>query len=103
MDVQIDYGDESGDPVIRALKRLAAVDPEFDFVRQWRQRASFSPRQMLLIEWRLSENGITHDPRCFTVSTDTDKEIAQIRGLSDWQKQKLAAYLSWAQRGRFGF
>jgi hypothetical protein len=105
IDVQIDYGD-SDDPVIRVLERLAAADIDFNFasmVKQWRRWGSLSPRQMLLVQWRLTENGIAHDPRCFKVSTESDKEQAQIRGLGDWQKRNLAPYLSWAQRSRFGF
>lgn len=105
IDAQISYGDED-DPVIRVLKRLESIDLEFDFasmVQQWRRWGSFSPRQMLLIQWRLAENRITHKPSCFVVSIRSEKEIAQIRSLDEWRRKKLAPYLSWEQRSKFGF
>lgn len=94
--------------VLAALDRARRVDAEFSAViselrERYEQAANFSPKQTILVQWRLSENGITHDPGCFVVSTRNDKEIAQIRGFDDWRKKKIAPYLSWAQRGRFGF
>jgi hypothetical protein len=94
--------------VLAALDRCARVDDEFataitELRERYAQAASFTPKQTLLVHWRLSTNGVTHDPGCFVVSTRSDKEIAQMRGFDDWRKKKIAPYLSWAQRGRFGF
>jgi hypothetical protein len=94
--------------VLSALDRLRRVDAEFaTAISELRERyelaAFFGPKQTLLVQWRLSENGITHEPGNFVVSTRSDKEVAQIRSLADWQKRKLAAYLSWQQRGKWGF
>lgn len=94
--------------VLAALDRCARVDEEFATaiteLRATYERATcFSPKQMLLVQWRLSKNGITHEPSNFAVSIRSDKEVTQVRGLGDWQKRKLAPFLSWAQRGRFGF
>lgn len=94
--------------VISALDRCRRVDVEFSTViselrERYEQAAFYGPKQMLLIQWRLSKNGIMHDSECFVVSTRSEKEIAQIRGFDDWRKKKIAAYLSWQQRGRWGF
>jgi hypothetical protein len=94
--------------VLSALDRCRRVDAEFATViselrERYEQAAFFSPKQLLLVQWRLSKNGIMHDPGCFVVSTRSEKEIAQIRGFDDWRKKKIAVYLSWQQRGRWGF
>jgi hypothetical protein len=94
--------------VLAVLGRLRGVDREFEttiaeMLEHYRRAAFFGPKQMLLMQWRLSHSGITHDPGCFVVSTRTDKEILQVRGFDDWRKKKIAPYLSWAQRSRFGF
>jgi hypothetical protein len=94
--------------VLAALDRCRRVDADFstaitELRERYEQAAFFGPKQMLLVQWRLSENGVTHDPGCFVVSTRSDKEIAQIRGFDDWRKKKIAPYLSWQQRGRWGF
>jgi hypothetical protein len=94
--------------VLAVLDRCRRVDADFstaltELRDHYRQAAFFSPKQTLLIQWRLAENGTTHDPGCFVVSTRSDKEIGQIRGFDDWRRKKLAPYLSWAQRSRWGF
>lgn len=94
--------------VLAALDRARRVDAEFSTVlselrERYEQAAFFGPKQTLLVQWRLAENGITHDPGRFVVSTRSDKEIAQVRGFDDWRKKKIAPYLSWQQRGRWGF
>lgn len=93
---------------LAALDRCRRVDADFSTViseltDRYRQAAFFSPRQMLLVQWRLAENGITHDPPRFVVSTRSDKEIGQIRSFDDWRRKKIAPYLSWQQRGKWGF
>jgi hypothetical protein len=113
---EIDYGPPLELPplpapyqhVLSALDRCRRVDAEFltaisELRDRYQQAVFFSPKQMLLLQWRLAENGITHDPGCFVVSTRSEKEVAQVHSLSDWQKRKLAAYLSWQQRSRWGF
>lgn len=94
--------------VLSALDRCRRVDDEFstaltELRERYEQAAFFGPKQMLLIQWRLAANGITHDPGCFAVSTRSDKEIGQIRSFDDWRRKKIAPYLSWAQRARWGF
>jgi hypothetical protein len=89
--------------VLSALAKLAQVDTEFTGLREKYQEAQFfSPKQMLLVQWRLAKFGIEHEPQFFAVSTRSDKELSQVRGLEDWQRKKLAPYLSWSQRSRFG-
>jgi hypothetical protein len=92
---------------LAVLGRLAPADDEFgSAISEMRERyeaaACFSPKQMLLVQWRLTKCDIQHEPSSFAVSTRSEKEIAQIRSLSDWQQQKLAPYLSWQQRSKFG-
>ncbi|MGD0792831.1 MAG: hypothetical protein ABR920_13785 [Terriglobales bacterium] len=94
--------------VLSALDRCRRVDAEFSTVvtelrDRYEQAVFFSPKQTLLIQWRLSENGIALDPGNFVVSTRSEKEIAQLRGFDDWRRKKIASFLSWQQRGRFGF
>lgn len=94
--------------VLAALDRARRVDAEFATVltelrERYAQAACFSPKQMLLVQWRLAENGVTHDPGNFAVSTRSEKEIAQIRSFDDWRRKKIAPFLSWEQRARFGF
>ena len=94
--------------VLAALDRCRRVDAEFSTViselrERYEHAAFFTPKQMLLIQWRLAENGVFHDPGFFVVSTRTEKEQAQIRGFDSWRQKKIAPYLSWAQRSRFGF
>jgi hypothetical protein len=94
--------------VLAALDRARRVDAEFSTVLselrdRYQQAAFFGPKQMLLVQWRLAENGIRHDPSFFVVSIRTEKEITQVRSFDDWRRKKIAAYLSWQQRGRWGF
>lgn len=94
--------------VLRVLDALARADYEMastitELRSRYEQAAFFSPKQMLLAQWRLTKHGIEHGPSRFVVSVRTDKEIAQIRNLCDWQKRNLAPYLSWEQRSKFGF
>ena len=94
--------------VLAALDRCRRVDADFataltELRERYEHAAFFSPKQTLLIQWRLSESGITHDPSNFAVSTRSEKEIGQMRAFDDWRKKKIAPYLSWAQRSRFGF
>ncbi len=94
--------------VLAALDRCARVDAEFataitELRERYEQAAFFSPKQTLLLQWRLATNGVNYDPGFFVVSTRSDKEIEQMRGLVDWQKRKLAPFLSWQQRSRWGF
>lgn len=70
---------------------------------RYRHAACFSPRQMLLVQWRLSQASIAHVPQKFVVSIRTDTERQQMWGMDDWRKKKLAPYLSWQQRSKFGF
>jgi hypothetical protein len=93
---------------LAVLGRLARADDEFgSAISEMRERyeaaACFSPKQMLLVQWRLVKCDIQHEPSSFAVSTRSEKEIAQIRSLSNWQQRKLAPYLSWQQRSKFGF
>ena len=94
--------------VLSALDRARRVDGEFETVlgelrERYQQAAFFSPRQTLLVQWRLAENGVIHEPSNFVVSTRSDKEIAQIRSFDDWRRKKIAPYLSWQQRGKCDF
>lgn len=94
--------------VLSALDRCCRVDADFstalsELREQYQLTTFFSPKQTLLVQWRLSENGIAHDPGRFVVSIRSEREVAQMRGLGDWRKRKLALYLSWAQRSRWGF
>jgi len=94
--------------VLATLDRCRRVDAGFSTViselrERYEQAAYFGPKQMLLVQWRLSQSGIVHERSNFVVSTRNEKEIAQIRGFDDWRKKKIAPYLSWAQRARFGF
>jgi hypothetical protein len=94
--------------VLAVLRRLARADDESgEAIAELRERyeaaACFSPKQMLLIQWRLAKHGIEHEPSRFAVSVRSDKEIVQIRSFDDWRKKKIAPYLSWEQRSKFGF
>ena len=94
--------------VLAALERARRVDSDFETVlselrERYEQAAFFGPKQMLLVQWRLSANGVTHDPGNFVVSTRSDKEIAQVRSFDNWRRKKLTPYLSYAQRSRWGF
>jgi hypothetical protein len=93
--------------VLAVLDRLARADWEFgSTIAELRERyeaaACFSPKQMLLIQWRLAKNGIEHEPSNFAVSLRDGKEIAQLHGFDEWRRKKLAPFLTWDQRSRFG-
>jgi len=93
--------------VLSVLDRLARADDDCgstitELSERYATAACFSPKQMLLIQWRLAKNGIEHEPSNFAVSLRSDKEIAQLRGFDEWRKKKIAPYLSWDQRSRFG-
>ena len=95
--------------VLAALEELAASDDSFavaitELRERYEQSAFFSPKQMLLLQWRFSKcNWIQHDPQAFVVSTRTDAEKQQIWTFDEWRRKKIAPYLSWQQRSRFGF
>jgi hypothetical protein len=94
--------------VLAILDCCAHADPEFavaltELRSTYERAACFTPAQTLLCQWRLTKNGIGHDPGSFVVSIRSDKEIKQLRSFDHWRKQKIAPYLSWQQRGRYGF
>jgi hypothetical protein len=105
INVKIDHGDESSDPVLAVLKRLAEVDDEFDFrgmVRQWQRRGALTPRQMGLVAWRLKVHEIEHEPGDFRVVSDSEQDRAALLEMSDWKRAQLSPYLSAMQRREFG-
>jgi hypothetical protein len=94
--------------VLAVLDRLTRADDESgsaiaEMRESYKSAACFTPKQMLFVQWRLAKCGIEHEPRSFAVSLRSDRETAQIRGFNDWRKKKIAPYLSWEQRGKFGF
>src|ERR1035441_1842927 len=104
LNVQFDHGDEPRDPVTAVLERLAALDTEFDFtsmVRQWERRGALTPRQMVLVAWRLKVHEIEHEPGDFRVC-DGEQDRAPLLEMSDWKKLQLAPYLTAGQRREFG-
>jgi hypothetical protein len=94
--------------VLAVLSRARLADEQFKFVLgelrdHYEKRGYFGPRQMLLVEWRLHQNAIAHEPGNFVVSIRSVREIEQVRGMDAWRRGRLRPYLSFAQRGRFCF
>ncbi|MGA8150894.1 MAG: hypothetical protein WB952_08090 [Terriglobales bacterium] len=105
MDVEIDYGEESEDPVAKVLAQLADADTDFDFEslrRQWRRHGTVSPKQMALIAWRLDVHGIDHEPTDFRVRTDRESDSAAIAEMPDWKLEQLLIYLTDEQKQSLG-
>lgn len=94
--------------VLAVLGRLSREDSETgstiaELCARYETAACFSPRQMLFVQWRLAKLGVEHQPHCFAMSLRSEKELAQLRGFDGWRRKKIAPYLSWEQRSKFGF
>lgn len=87
--------------VLNALVAVAVADEDFDlenFIAYYQRREAFTPKQMFLLQWRFSRNGIEHRPADFKVSLRQGREQEQLRGMEAWKVEKIGAYLSGEQR-----
>lgn len=91
--------------VINSLVRLTAADPEFtllgELIGYYSTHEAFTPKQMAVLQWRFSKTDVEHNPRHFKVRLRRARDQNQIRRMEGWQRQKLAPYLSAAQRKRW--
>ena len=87
--------------VIRALVALAHLDTDFkilSFVDYFQTRGAFTPKQLVLLLWRLSKLGVDHNPRDFKLTIKRKREKAQLELLEEWQLEKLQPCLSESQK-----
>jgi hypothetical protein len=103
--VKIDYGAVPDDPVLHVLGRLVDVDKEFNFTRlrsHWFRHGYITPRQMVLVAWRLKINRIAHTPSEFRVSTELPSHRAAVSTMEKWKRDQLRPYLTVKQRQELG-
>ena len=104
--VKIDYeGIEPDNHVLKVLGLLIKVDADFDFERlrsQWFRRGYVTPRQMVMLAWRLKVHGIDHRPGEFRVSTEFPKHRDALLAMEAWKRERLLPYLSVQQRKDLG-
>jgi hypothetical protein len=89
----------------RVIGLLIKVDADFDFRSlrsQWFRRGYISPRQMVLVAWRLKVHGIDHKPGEFRVSTVFPKHRDALLAMEPWKRERLLPYLSVQQRKDLG-
>jgi hypothetical protein len=104
--VKIDYGAMPDDHVLQVLGQLVEVDSDFDFGSlrsQWFRRGYITPRQMVLLAWRLKVHGIRHNPVEFRVSTQLPEHREAVLNMEGWKRERLLPYLSVQQKNDFNF
>ncbi len=95
--------------VMNSLVALAYADREFDigsFIVYLQERGAFTPKQLSLLLWRLAKALIPHNRKDFKLTIRRDREKAQLRRLTDWERRRLEPCLSESQRAflqRSGF
>ena len=87
--------------VINALVALSMEDDEFDiesFIKYYRGRQAFTPNQLKVVIWRLTEHDVDFRPSDFKMIMRRDRERGQFRRMQDWQVKKIWPCLSSSQR-----
>ncbi len=85
--------------LLSILRKLWNRDTEFrsyieKSVKFFKKNNSFTPKQILTIDWRLSKHHIKFAKEIFKVRIRNQKERDEIYNLEDWQKEKLIKYLT---------
>lgn len=86
---------------INSLLQLMAVEQDFDinsFIDYMQDRGAFTPNQLSLLFWKLSQHGIEYDPGDFKVVIRRDREKAQLLEMPEWKRQQLLPALSTSQK-----
>lgn len=87
--------------VVTALVALAHVDGEFkieSFIDYLHTRGAFTPKQLSILQWRLSKFGVAHNIADFKLTIRRNREKDQLLALEDWKLQLLWPALSPTQR-----
>ena len=71
--------------VMTALLKLGQKDPAFEaqnFIEFVDDKGAFTPKQVAMIFWRLSSNGVEYRPTDWKVRLRRDSDIAQLRTMT---------------------
>jgi hypothetical protein len=86
--------------VVSALVALANKDQDFDirsFVDYLQTRGAFTPKQLSIVLWRLSNFQIAYNPKDFKLTIKRNREKAQLRNLKDWELARVKPCLTASQ------
>lgn len=86
--------------VDEAISKIIEQDNEFDFEQmrlRWRTRGAFSPNELVVLFWRLQEQGIDFAPSAFTVPIKRKKERSQLKTMAQWKLMRIWLALSSSQ------
>ena len=92
--------------LLSVLRKLWTKDSDFrsyieKTVKFFKKNNSFTAKQILTLDWRLSKNNIRYDKSLFKVRIRNHGEREQIYNLKDWQKRKLVEYLTHDQKDKY--
>lgn len=83
--------------IVNTLVALANVDQQFEietFIDYFKTRGAFTPKQLLLLLWRLDKYSIAYSTCKFKIVLRRHREQSQIEEILDWQFEKLRPYLT---------
>lgn len=86
---------------INTLVELSMIDEDFDitsFIDYYRDREAFTPKQLNLLIWRLTEHSIEFKKADFRLIIRRNREKDQLRQMPDWQIKQIWECMSSAQR-----
>ncbi|MEC1782111.1 hypothetical protein [Schinkia azotoformans] len=87
--------------VLNALVKLASTDNEFDienFIKYFKERKAFTPKQLALLVWRLEKAKIDFNMSHFKLTIKRNREKEQLLELEDWKLRCIWDCLSTSQR-----
>jgi len=89
--------------VINALINLAAKEHEVNldinsFIKSYKDKGAFTPKQLSVILWRLDVNKILYQKKFFKLKMRRDEEKTQLFVMEDWKLKKIWDCLTKAQQ-----
>lgn len=87
--------------VLNALVELASIDDEFnieDFIKYFKERKAFTPKQLALLVWRLEKAEIKFNKSHFKLTIKKNREKEQLLGLEEWRLKSIWDCLSSSQK-----
>lgn len=87
--------------VLNTLVKLSSIDNEFnieDFIKYFKERKAFTPKQLALLVWRLEKAKIDFNKSHFKLTIKRNREKEQLLTLDDWKLKGIFDCLSSSQK-----
>ena len=69
-----------------------------NFIDYYMDNGYFTPKQLVALQWKLSEHKIKHNKKYFTMSIRKNLYKQQLEDMENWKIRKLVPYMSKSQK-----